>query len=222
MHETLESIFLTMFLVGLLFAIVSAVLSGAFHQDFGQGSSFEHGDPGALGGHAGPVHGEGHAEVGWAQHDLATFSPLSPTILASFIAAAGGAGYIALATLDWSPWGAGLAALTAGFAFAAVVFTLFTLLFTKTQGTSTLVVAELVGTEAEVITNIPSGGTGEIAFVQRGQRANGPARAADGAAVARGAKVIVKDVSGPVYVVEETRESWLARTKSPQPGAPRT
>jgi hypothetical protein len=213
--ELLESIFLGMFLLGFLFTVLSAVMSGAFGHAFGEGSAFDaHGtEIGHMGGDAAPGAFEGQPEVGWAQHDLATFSPLSPTTISAFITAAGGMGYVALAWWEWGPWGAGALALGSGVAFAVLLFALFTFIFGATQGSSMVHIGSLVGTEAEVTTPIPSGGLGEIAYVRNAQRSVMSARCADGASVPKGARVVIKSVSPTVFVVEESRESWLARSK---------
>jgi hypothetical protein len=79
--------------------------------------------------------------------------------------------------------------------------------------------AGLEGTEADVNIAIPSGSMGEIAYVSKGQRCTMAARCADGATVPQGARVVIKSVSPTVFVVEETRESWLARSRGKDPKA---
>ena len=213
--ELLESIFLGMFLLGFLFTVISGVMSGAFGHAFGEGSAFEGGaHPEGMGGDVGPGVHEGTPEVGWAQHGLATFSPLSPTTISAFVTAAGGMGYVALAWWEWGPWTAGALALGSGLVFAALVFALFYAVFRSTQGTSVVEVGSLVGHDAEVILAIPSGGAGEIAYVSKGQRNVMQARCADAAEVPRGARVVIRSVSSTVFTVEESRESWLARSKA--------
>jgi hypothetical protein len=218
--QVLESVFLGMFLLGFLFTLISAVMSGAFGHAFGEGSAFDaaHGaHPGAMGGdatHVGAGHDHGgHAEVGWADHPLSTFSPLSPTTISAFITAAGGMGYVAIAWWEWGPWASGALALGSGIVFSVIVFALFTFIFGATQGTSLVHQSGLVGVEGEVNVAIPSGGAGEVAYVKAGQRCVRSARCADAAAVPQGAKVVIKAVSTNEFVVEETRESWLARTR---------
>lgn len=213
--ELLENVFLGMFLVGFLFTIVSAVMSGAFGHAFGEGSAFDaHGAHiGHMGGDVHPVAGEGHAEVGWAQHSLSTFSPLSPTTISAFLAAAGGIGFLCVHSWEMGPWGSILLAAVSGLLFAALVFLGIGWMFRITQGTSIVAQGELVGVEGEVNIAIPSGGIGEVAYVKAGQRCVRPARCADAAAVPQGAKVVIKLVSSSEFVVEETRESWLARTR---------
>jgi hypothetical protein len=166
-----------------------------------------------MGGDVGPTAGEGTPEVGWAQHNLATFSPLSPTTISAFLAAAGGFGWLAVARWEWGPWASSLMATACGLAFAAMVFGGLAWVFRATQGSSMVTQSSLIGTEAEVTLAIAPGALGEVAFISAGQRCLRQARCADAAAVARGAKVVIKSVSATVFVVEETRESWLARTK---------
>lgn len=214
--ELLENIFLGMFLLGFLFTIVSALMSGAFGHAFGEGSAMDaHGAHiGHMGGDVGPTAGEGQPEVGWAQHNLATFSPLSPTVISAFLAAAGGAGFLSLHSWEWGIWGSILASLVAGLLVASAVFFGIAWLFRVTQASSMVSQHELVGLGGEVSIAIPSGGIGEIAFIKSGQRSVRPARCADAAAVPQGAKIVIKSVSTNEFIVEETRESWLARTKS--------
>ena len=213
--ELLENIFLGMFLVGFLFTVVSAVMSGAFGQAFGEGSAFDShgGGVGHMGGDVGPTAGEGTAEVGWAQHNLATFSPLSPTTICAFLAAAGGVGFLGVHSWGWSAWPSVLAAAASGIVFAALVFLGIAWMFRVTQGSSIVSQNSLVGIVGEVNIPIPSGGIGEVAYVRGGQRGVMSARCADAASVPQGAKVVIKSVSPTVFVVEETRDSWLARSK---------
>ena len=106
-----------------------------------------------------------------------------------------------------------LMSLLAGTVFAGLVFVTIGWMFRITQGTSLVSQGELAGMEAEVSIVIPSGGLGEIAYVKAGQRNVRAARCADAASVPKGARVVIKTVSSSEFIVEETRESWLARTK---------
>lgn len=214
--EVLENVFLGMFLLGVLFTLISAVMSGAFGHAFGEGSALDaHGaDIAHMGGdaHMAPG-GAGHAEVGWAQHNLSTFSPLSPTVLSSFFAGAGGIGFLCIHSWEFGFWSSILVALVAGVAFGGAVFVAIGWMFRVTQGTSLVSQGELIGVEGEVSIAIPSGSLGEISFVKAGQRCVRAARCADAAAVPRGARVVIKSVSSSEFIVEETRDSWLGRTK---------
>ncbi len=211
--QMLENIFLVMFVAGLVFMVISAIMSGAFESEFGEGSAFGDGDASAMGGDVGEGGAHGTAEVGWASHDLATFSPLSPTVICAFITAFGGVGFLSLHTWEMGPIASSAMALVAGVVFGGAIFLSLAWVFDKTQGSSVGRASSVVGREAEVIEPVPSQGSGRVAYVLSGQRMTMPAQTADGASIPQGAQVLVKEVTQQYLVVEETRESWLAREK---------
>lgn len=172
---------------GVLFTVVSAIGAHVF------------------GGHGDAAHWDvthAHAEAGFGADDMPGFSPISPTTVASFLAAFGGFGMI-LTQLERtrSPWVSVPLSMLGGFAVAAGVFWLFSTVFRKTQGSSEGRVADLVGRSATVITPIAAGAVGEIAYVQGGSRYSAPARAEGDAAVASGATVKITRVVGTQFYV---------------------
>jgi hypothetical protein len=70
------------------------------------------------------------------------------------------------------------------------------------QSSSDVLVASLVGEKAEVISPIPQGGVGEIAYVAGGTRLSAPARTLDGKPAARAARVKIVRMAGGTYYVE--------------------
>ena len=173
--------------VGLLFAIVSALLGHLFggghdaHADIGTG---------------------GHAEAGFQDTGMPGLSPFSPTTISSFITAFGGIGLV-LSKIEAtrSPWVSAPLATVGALIIAALVVMLFGTIFHKTQSSSESRVATLVGTTGTVITPIPANGVGEIAYVQGGTRYSAPARDERGTAVASGQTVkIVRIVGSQFYV----------------------
>ena len=175
-------VYLACFAFGLLFSIVSGIFAGVF------------------GGHDG---GLGHQHVPIGHGDSPSFSPLSPTTIASYITAFGGIGLI----LDRIPathhpaLSIPLAAV-GGFGIAALVFWIFNTAFHKLQGSSEGKTNELVGTQASVITPIPSGAVGEIAYVQNGTRYTAPARSEGQAPILAGATVRIARLVGNQFYVE--------------------
>src|SRR6266850_4412713 len=158
---TIDLIYLVCFFLGFGFALISALMSGVFS--------------GGAEAHVGAGH-DIHATAGDSVH----FPLLSPVTLAMFVASFGGSGYIYKHALLLDP--ALHVALAAGTAVvvALAVAWLFYKIFNVTQGSSEAKVADLVGTEAEIITAIPADGMGEIAYVAMQTRYNGPARTPDG------------------------------------------
>lgn len=148
--------------------------------------------------------GDIHVDVG-GHLDAGHIHPISGTTVATFITGFGAGGTIAHYYLGWSLT-AGLALATAtGLAVGAAAFGILELIFKQTQAGSEFTVEEAVGREAEVITSIPAGGTGEVAYSARGQRVSSAARATDDAAISKGQRVTIESVSGAtVYVRKKT------------------
>jgi len=185
------TVFMICFGVGLLFLIVTALLGGL--GDFGG-----HVDVGGheidLGG------GEGGGDVGGHAVGL---SPVSPILISFFLTAFGAVGGICMSLwnipFSWSL----LIALVMSFAMATLVYFLLLKVFEATQGGVEVNVSDLPGREADVITGIPKGGTGEIAFITSGGRLNGPARSEDGKPIPYNTVVRIVKVVGNTYIVRK-------------------
>jgi len=172
--------------VGLLFTIISAV-AGHF-----------------FGGHDGADIGTGgHAEAGFADSGLPGISFFSPTVLASFVTSFGACGLILKSIEATSPLyiSAPVSALAGGIIALGVLW-LFNTMFKKTQSSSESRVATLLGLTASVLTPIPEGGVGEIAYVQGGTRYTAPARSVDGKAVNASKGVRITRIVGTQFFVE--------------------
>ena len=183
---TVYAIYLFCLVVGLAFTLLSALLGHFF------------------GGHGDHVVGsDGHAEAGADSSDMPGISLFSPTIIAAFITAFGGFGIIftEIPATKLPIISAPLAIVTALVA-AGCLYQLLALLFKHTQGSSESHVAALVGTDANVITPIPTDGVGEIAYVVGGTRYTAPARTENGRAVPNGKPVRIKRIVGTQFYVE--------------------
>jgi membrane protein implicated in regulation of membrane protease activity len=180
---------------GLLFTIISATL----------GHFFGGGD-----GHA-DVGTGGHAEAGYDTSGVPGISFFSPTVLACFVTAFGGCGLI-LSRIEATRnvWISAPISALAGVAMALIAFAIFNFMFKHTQSSSESRVASLVGQSASIITPIPAGGVGEIAYIQGGSRYTAPARTEGGIPVPAGKPVKITRISGTEYYVE-----ILAPTSSP-------
>ncbi len=173
--EVIEIIYFVCFLVGLGFAVISGLFSG-------------------IGGDVDA--GGGDLDVG----DAAGFSPLSPVVIATFIATFGGVGIILyqlqLPVYLQIPIAAGAAVL-----LSAGIFFLFWKVVSSTSSQSQPTMDDVIGIEAEVITPVPSNGMGSISYTAREQRYQGPARSLDNSEIpARSLVRIVKVVSNTFYV----------------------
>ena len=157
------------------------------------------------GGHdVGHVDGSGgHAEAsGGDTGDMPGISILSPLVIACYLTAFGGLGIVfhqVPATHD--PWLSAPLSLVGAAAIALALVWLLRKFFHAADSTSESRVADLIGVPAQVITPIPDGGAGEIAYVQRGTRYSAPARVEGGGAVPNGRSVVIVRIVGPQFYV---------------------
>ncbi|MFN7972682.1 MAG: hypothetical protein U0166_10095 [Acidobacteriota bacterium] len=180
---TLSMVFLTCFLVGFFYAIATSFLG--------------------LGGHGhdvGHVHDLGH-DQGHGHGESSGFSWLSPVVLASFVTVFGGAGFISNRGLGFGSVGSMLMASGMALLVSGGVFMVMDKLFASTQASSEAEMATIVGKEAEVITPIPAGGFGEIAYLCKGSRLTAPARSLIGDPIDRREMVRIDKVSGSTHYV---------------------
>ena len=184
----MEAAYLLCLVAGLTYAVIASIL-----HVIGLG----HGDGG---GDVGGGHDVGGGEV--STDSTVHFSPLSPVTVAMFITSFGAGGIVAMNVFKIKGIGSLAFATLTGFVIAAITFFIFYKMFKMTQSSSTPSVAELTGMEAEVITNIPAAGLGEIAYVVRGTRLTGPARTEDGKPIASHSTVIITRVTGNTYYVK--------------------
>jgi hypothetical protein len=142
--------------------------------------------------------GEGDIQVDASGHlDAGHPHPISGTTIATFITGFGAGGTLAHYSLGLSRM-AGIGVATgSGLVLAAAAFGVLELIFKHTQGGAEYAEQELVGREAEVITAIPAGGLGEIAYTVRGQREQTSARSAGGAPIPKGRLVVIERAAGP-------------------------
>ena len=171
--------------LGLVFTVISAFTSHMF------------------GGHDVDVGTGGHAEAGYDSSGVPGISFFSPTVLACFITSFGACGII-LSRIEAtsSVWISAPISAVAGGGMALLAFLLFNWMFNKTQSSSESRVGSLAGLTASIITPIPEGGVGEIAYIQSGARYTAPARAENGEAVPAGKPVRITRISGTQYYVE--------------------
>jgi len=172
-------------MVGLAFTVTS-VLAGHF-----------------FSGHDAHVAGSGgHAEAGADTSDMPGISIFSPTVMASFVTAFGGFGLIftQFPKTSSAVVSAPLS-LVGGLVVAGAMLVFLRAVFSHTQSSSESKVADLIGSEANVITPIPENGVGEIAYVVGGTRYSAPARAENNVAVANGKTVKITRIVGTQFYV---------------------
>ncbi len=179
---TLNCIYFSSLVAGLILALASLVLSGIGGADGGADVDVD-----ASGDGAG---------------DLTIFSPVT---IGAFLAVFGAVGLI---TSVGFAMDARLSLLIAGASAALIsllVAVLYSRLLIELQGSTNIQETEMVGVEGVVITPIPGNGLGEVRFDVHSERMSRPARSADGAAISRGATVVIEEVLGAGVVVVRPR-----------------
>jgi len=122
------------------------------------------------------------------------------TVLSTFITVFGGAGALMHYSFK-AEAGTGLGvAVAAAFALSLLMALLLRKIVSSTQAGSEPTC--VTGLTAEVITPIPAGGLGEIAYVAKGARYVAPAREKGGGAVDKSAAVVIVESAGATCVVE--------------------
>lgn len=147
-----------------------------------------------LGGHDIGIDAAGHFDIGHPH-------PVSGTTLATFITGFGGGGVVAHYLLHWPLLRGLLLASGSGLALAGAAYLVLEMIFKQTQAGEEHPMSEAVGRDAEIITAIPAGGVGEVAYLIRGKREQAPARSAGGGPVPRGRPVVIENVMGNMVYV---------------------
>jgi len=153
---------------------------------------------GDLGGADIHVDASGHLDAGHLH-------PISGTTVATFITGFGGGGAVAHYLFGWPLIGELATAVGTGLAMGGAAFGVLELIFKQTQAGGEFEIEAAAGREAEVITGIPAGGTGEIAYHVKGQREVSPARTVDGEPIAKGSVVIIERAAGSTIYVRATK-----------------
>jgi hypothetical protein len=202
--DTLAVMYLSLFLFGLLFTIVSMVLgAGEGHIHAGDAHGHVH-LPDAHGhAHAGGEGGHAHAGDAQAQH-LAGPSPFNLLTILVFITWFGAAGYVLRVTSGlMASLGFQLAVLI-GLAGAALIHLVLAKILWRGQSQLDPLLYERAGTIAQVTSSIRAGGTGEIVYLLDGNRMVDGARSDDGSAIPTGANVIILRYDGGLAYVRLT------------------
>jgi membrane protein implicated in regulation of membrane protease activity len=170
---TLNCIYFSSLVSGLILALASMVLSGI-------------GGDGADGGADFDADGDGAG-------DLTIFSPVT---IGAFLAVFGGVGLITSVGFEMD---ARLSLVISGFSAALIsllVAVVYSRLLIELHGSTNISETEMVGIEGVVTTPIPATGLGEVQFEIHGERMSRPARSTDNTPIPRGSTVMIEQVLG--------------------------
>lgn len=181
-------------LVGLIFAVLSFVLSGGFEA---------HVDVGADAGAGVHMDVDGDISGGDTGIGDVHFPLFSPVVIASFVAFFGAGGIVGLKVFFLLPALSILVALGFGLGMGILMGFFLMKVYKYLQTNATTQVQSLIGKQAEVVEAIPADGVGQIAFSGKSQRLAGPARSEVKKDIKRHALVTITKVVGGLYWVRE-------------------
>lgn len=132
------------------------------------------------------------------------FISVSPFSLAMFGTAFGMVGLITRVWYEMEPIPSLLWATGLGFVIGAVAQALFLYVLSPSRSSHYSLQTDALAREAEVITSIPEGGLGEIAFNNVSGRVKLAARSSDGEKISYGEVVVIKRIVGRVAYVDRS------------------
>ena len=130
-----------------------------------------------------------------------TVSPLSPITIATFVTTFGGIGIISTQFFQVRPEMSLVYATVGGLAASGLMYAFVSQFLVRSQGSTVMRRAELVGLQGEVTVPIGETTTGQVSYVAKSGRMKSMARSVDGRAIPRGQFVrIVRTIGAQVLV----------------------
>jgi hypothetical protein len=128
-------------------------------------------------------------------------SPLSPITVASFVTTFGGIGIISTQFFNTKPEWSLVFATTGGLLVSGLMYLFYSQFLIRSQGSSEIHQAELIGVQAEVTVPIGETSMGQVTYLTKSGRMSSMARSIDGKAIPRGQFVVILRTIGPQVLV---------------------
>ena len=182
----MEKVYAIIFLVGVIYTIVTFLIGGLF--------DFAH-----IGGHF-----DTHIDMNIDNHGMIPF-PIKPITIVSFITVFGGIGVIGthyklLAIITF------ILAIALAFIVSFLLYRFIVVPLYKAQNTSAVSQDKLIGVKADVISPILENGFGTIAYVVNGSKYNAPARHINNKAISQGEEVVIYEIKDNIFYVQPMNE----------------
>ncbi|HEX2924745.1 MAG TPA: NfeD family protein [Ruminiclostridium sp.] len=224
--------YVVVFLVGVLYTLVSLVISGisgAFHAhgDFGGAHIHGHmGDGGHMHGghiHGGHIHTEaahsahmhGHSESAGDGSNLTNniFSwlgiLLNPLVAVSFLTVFGGMGIMGTRFFGWNPLIVLIVSLGAGIIISILLYNFVAKPIYRSENSTDASRENLIGIPAEVTTDILENGFGTIKYTVNSLRYTAPARHIENKPVKQGEKVFICKIENNIFFISELSQALI-------------
>lgn len=224
--------YIVVFLVGVIYTLVSLIISGisgAFHAngDIGAGGDTGAGLDGHVNhghlelGHLDGGHGSGHfGDAGHFNMDgtavdanhgavsahnvLSWFSIiLNPITAVSFLTVFGGMGIMGINYFRWNDVVIFLVAIGSGIIVSTLLYNFVARPIYRSENSSNVSREELIGMAAEVTTDIINGGFGTIKYTVNSLIYTAPARHIDGKGVKQGERVFICKIEDNTFYISE-------------------
>jgi len=190
----MEYAYTIIFLVGVIYTVVTFLLGGLFGLAHFDGGIDTHVD----------THFDIHPHTDGVSPTF-TISPLKPITIVSFITVFGGIGIIGTRSA-LNGIIVFLLAVVSALIASFLLYRFIVVPLYKAQNTSAVSRVELVGIKATVISPIFENGFGTIAYVVNGSKYNGPAQHVSKRAVEQGEEVIVYEIKNNIFYVQPLNE----------------
>lgn len=199
----MEYFYTTVFLVGVIYTVVTFVMGGLL--------GFVH-----LGGHI-DTHIDMHLDTHIGTHldthidgpgvsPTFTVFPLKPITVVSFLTVFGGVGLMGTRS-KLSAVIVFILAIVLGLFVAFLLYKFIVVPLYKAQNTSAITQDKLIGLKAKVISPILENGFGTITYVVNGSIYNAPAQHINKMSVSQGEEVMIYEIVNNVFYVQPLNES---------------
>jgi hypothetical protein len=128
-------------------------------------------------------------------------SPLSPITVASFVTTFGGIGIISTQFFDAKPEWSLVFATSGGLLVSGLMYLFYSQFLIRSQGSSEIRQADLIGVQAEVTVPIGEATMGQVTYLTKSGRMSSMARSIDGKPIPRGQFVVILRAIGPQVLV---------------------
>lgn len=163
--------------------------------------------------------------------DVDAGGPLTGPVLSMFLVCFGGAGLITYRTMGMGAVASALSSGIISVMASGAFYYLFYKVLLSQEGGTTFDPTGTVGRAADVITEIPADGMGEITFDASSGRISAAARSVGKVVIPRGTLVVIENVVAGIYLVrpydspspdsgEMRIEAEAAAQEAPEEGAP--
>ncbi|WP_026881692.1 hypothetical protein [Clostridium akagii] len=183
----MEHAYIILFLVGVIYTVITFLLGGFFDIIHIGGDLTAHIDGGIGSGHGGS--------------DGGSISPLKPITIVSFVTVFGGIGIIGTSH-GINPIITFIVAFLIGLVISFSIFRFVIVPLSKAQNTSAVYQDKLIGMQAVVISKIMENGFGTIGYVVNGTKYNAPAQHVSKKSVEQGEKVLIYLIKDKIFYVE--------------------